>query len=107
MHQRGNSLNIQELYSHYHLKTKSGANAAQAIIASSQGSVANGPSQPTRVGQHQTQAMTPAGQNGLVLQNNLIGGGQFNTIDLQANQQQLFLPGTMKMQVAARKQPVT
>jgi len=51
--------------------------------------------------------MTPAGQNGLVLQNNLIGGGQFNTIDLQANQQQLFLPGTMKMQVAARKQPVT
>jgi hypothetical protein len=74
MHQRGNSLNIQELYSHYHSKTKSGANAAQAIIASSQGSVTNGSCQPNRNGQHQTQAITPAAQNGLVLQNNLIGG---------------------------------
>jgi hypothetical protein len=33
-HQRGGSLNIQELYSHYHSKTKSGVNAAQAVIAS-------------------------------------------------------------------------
>jgi len=35
MHHRGGSLNIQELYSHYHSKTKGGVNAAQAVIASS------------------------------------------------------------------------
>jgi hypothetical protein len=50
MHQRGGSLNIQELYSHYHSKTKNGVNAAQAVIASSTGAVSNNGT--TRINNH-------------------------------------------------------
>ena len=50
MHQRGGSLNIQELYSHYHSKTKNGVNTAQAVIASSTGAVSNNGT--TRINNH-------------------------------------------------------
>ena len=104
MHQRGGSLNIQELYSHYHSKTKNGVNAAQAVIASSTGAVSN--SGATRVGNHQP-VMTTTNAT-MAMQNNLMTGTQFNTIGAEGqNQQQLFLPGNMKMHVMKRKQPVT
>ena len=83
MHQRGGSLNIQELYQHYHSKPKASGVPSH------------------RVNNHQAQAAQQ-------LQNNMIQA-QFNQVDgaYPQNQQQLFLPGTMKMQVVARKTPVT
>ena len=102
MHQRGGSLNIQELYSHYHSKAKSSGQPS------------------TRVASHQPQITMHNQNNGggngphhpqahpHVMQNNMMGGAQFNSIgDGSQNPQQLFLPVTMKMQVVARKQPVT
>jgi len=50
----------------------------------------------------------PAANPSIAMQNNLMAGGQFNTIGAEGqNQQQIFMPGNMKMHVMKRKQPVT
>jgi hypothetical protein len=44
----------------------------------------------------------------IAMQNNQKAGAPFNTIGGEGqNQQQIFLPGNMKMHVMKRKQPVT
>lgn len=81
MHQRGGSLNIHELYQHYHQKPK-------------------GTSVPNRVANHQAAPQA--------MQNNMMPAqGPADGVYPLQNQQQLFLPGTMKMQVVARKSPAT
>ena len=80
---RGNSLNINELYSHY-----SQTNGKQAGVAKANTDTVI----PTRNGVH-----APVNQ----------GAGSAPGGNSGDNGQQLFLPGTMKLQMANRIKPVT
>ena len=90
MHQRGGSLNIHELYQHYQQKPKGTSVPVQ------------------RVANHQGHAAAMAVNSGMMQGSVHAGaGGTDQQAYPQQNQQQLFLPGTMKMQVIARKSPAT
>jgi hypothetical protein len=98
MHQRGNSLNIHELYAHYQNNTKVGSQRGSTSYNQG-GSGSNQAAQ--RTGNHQG---SNHGGNGSNAQHYPIfqgqpGEGNAGHAQNGANGGQLFVPGAMKMQM--------